>query len=687
MPVIAHAEDWGWHRGRGTAIGQEGGPFPGRLIGAERFVMNVVGHSDKERVLGATDLVSLIGEFVQLRRKGREHVGLCPFHDDHSPSMHIVSHKGEPFYKCFSCGAGGNAVDFVINYHKMSFIDALRHLADRAGIELTQRGQQAGAPESAEGGPRRGDLLEANAFAQQFFQRVLKHEQAGAAARHVIAARGISDDMVLRFGLGAAPNDWEGLVNLVRKRGLDPRAFRDAGLVKERSGGAAHGVRDTFVNRLTFAITDQLGRPIAFGGRVLNADDQPKYLNSPESRLFEKGKTLYALHQAQKAIRDQGLAIVAEGYIDVIALHQHGFTNAVATLGTALTREHARTLQRVCNTVVLLFDGDEAGQNAADRAIEIFFSEPIDVKICVLPGGIDPDDLLRRDDGANQLRSLIESAESALSFLVRRFRADLAQHEGISARQQRIEALLARLADLGLGAMSGLRKRLVLPALAHELNMSAEDLERLIPRRRLRAAAEVKPSGSINPTALSEPSSSVRIDVDGNPILRQRLVAEENLLAIVLFEPSTVFTPIDAGDGHLLPLAEAYLPEAFLDSACRAVYTIVHDMAESGEEISVPAVQQRLSDNQHRALVATLFFRGSELCADDDSHAPAALAAAAAGFDRVRDRDQLHARVRVLRTPAQVGSLPRPPSLLGIIEERRRHGDDLLAAPRRARQT
>jgi len=654
--------------------------------------MNVAGHSDKERVLGATDLVSLIGEFVQLRRKGREHVGLCPFHDDHTPSMHVVSHKGEPFYKCFSCGAGGNAIDFVINYHKMSFIDALRHLADRAGIELTPRASSHSAESAGDEATKRGDLLEANAFAQQFFQRVLKHDQAGAAAREVIAKRGISDDMVLRFGLGAAPNDWEGLTNLVRKRQLDLRAFRDAGLIKERQAGAAgSSLRDTFVNRLTFAITDQLGRPIAFGGRILNPEDQPKYLNSPESRLFEKGKTLYALHQAQKAIRDHGVAIVAEGYIDVIALHQHGFTNSVATLGTALTREHAKILERLCDRVIVLFDGDEAGQKAAERPIEglteIFFYSRFDLNVCILPSGLDPDDLLRREGGAAELTRLLDSAQSAMSFFVQRLRTDLSNVTGVSARQQKAEAILARLADLGLGAMSGLRKRLVLPALAHELNMSAEDLERLIPRRRPRAAAEVKPDRSIDAAALAETSSGVRVDVEGNPIQRQRLIAEENVLAILLFEPSASVTPIDAGDGHMLHLVEAYLPEAFVDPACRAVYSVVHDMAEVGEEISVPAVQQRLSDNHHRALVATLFFRGSELCGDDDSRAPAALAAAAAGFDRVRDRDQLHARVQVLRAAPATTARDDPPSLLRIIEERRRHGDDPLAAPRRARQT
>ncbi len=649
--------------------------------------MNVAGQSDKDRVLSATDLVSLVGEFVQLRRKGREHVGLCPFHDDHSPSLHIVSHKGEPFYKCFSCGAGGNAIDFVINYHKMSFVDALRHLADRAGIELTPRAPAHNAADTGEQGPKRGELLEANIFAQQFFQRVLKHEQAGAIARDAIAQRGISDAMALRFGIGAAPNDWEGLTNLVRKRDLDLRAFREAGLIKERTGsisggasGGGGGLRDTFVNRLTFTITDQLGRPIAFGGRILNPEDQPKYLNSPESRLFEKGKTLYALHQAQKSIRDHGVAIVAEGYIDAIALHQHGFTNSVATLGTALTRDHARILQRLCSRLVVLFDGDEAGQRAAERAtetlVQIFFEERCDLDICILPSGLDPDDLLRQEEGRAKLNVALSASEPALSFLMRRFASSLSKTTGVSERQQMVEEMLQRLTDLGLTRMSGLRKRLVLPRLAQQLNMSLEALIELLPRRRARVNIIEQ---NLPNREGAEHSSGVRVDVVGNPLSRKRAEAEQNVLAYILFEPAVLAQPIDAGDGHMLPLTEAYVSEAFLDPACRAIYAAIHDMVEAGEAVTVPGVQQQLADNHHRAAVATLFFRGSEMCCDDERSAREQFASVAAAFDRDRDGDVLHNRFTELK------SSPASGWSRDVIEQRRQHGDDLAVMPRRAR--
>jgi DNA primase len=635
-------------------------------------------HADRERVLGATDLVALIGEFVPLHRKGREHVGLCPFHDDHSPSMHVVSHKGEHFYKCFSCGAGGNAIDFVINYHKMSFIEALRHLAERAGIELSQPER---IPDAAaeDGGISRAKLLEANAFALQFFQGVLRHEKAGAPARAAIAHRGISDDMVLRFGLGAAPDDWEGLTNLLRKRGHNLAAFREAGLLKERAGG---GVRDTFVNRLTFSISDQLGRPIAFGGRILNPDDQPKYLNSPESRLFEKGKVLYGLHQAQKSIRDHGEAIIAEGYIDVIALHQHGFTNAVATLGTALTREHAKILQRLCHTVIILFDGDVAGQKAADRAVEtltpVFCETSLGFRVCVLPEGLDPDDLLRKDQGKLEIRKLLDTAPTFMSFLAERVRREQAKASGPGARQQSAEAILARLGEMGLGAMSGLRKRLVLPSLADELGMTVEELERLLPRRRPRVVAESKPAAESGAPLVN----ALRVDVDGNPLPRQRAQAEADLLAYLLFEPALFAQPVDAGDGHMLAVTEAYLSDSFIDPACRAIYAAMHDMVEAGEQITVPAVQQRLDDNHHRALVATLFFRGSELCGDDDSRARDQFASLAAAFDRVRDGERLLNRFSELKSTAP----PRGWSI-EVIRQRAEHGPNLAAAPRRARST
>jgi DNA primase len=304
------------------------------------------GQSDIDRVRDATDLVRLIGEHVPLKPRGREHVGLCPFHDDHSPSMAVVTHKGNAFYKCHACGAGGDAFDFVQNYHKMDFAEALRFLADRAGITLTPRpspGQRSASGEADEHDGRtvaRSSIREANAFAAAFFRKVLQHPEAGSVGRELIDKRGISAEMAEQFMLGYAPDSWDKLLATITRKGMSVEPFAAAGLLKPRKTG--DGFYDAFRHRLIFPITSEVGQPIAFGARAIKADDEPKYLNSAESSVFQKSRTLYGLHQAKRSIIDSRTAVITEGYTDVIACHQAGFTNVVGTLGTALTREHAR---------------------------------------------------------------------------------------------------------------------------------------------------------------------------------------------------------------------------------------------------------------------------------------------------------------------------------------------------------
>lgn len=440
---------------------------------------------DRRRVLEATDIVRLVEEHVALKKKGREYVGKCPFHDDHKPSMFVVPAK--QIYHCFSCGAGGNAIDFVVNYHKMDFIEALRLLADKASITLTpraprHRGGEAGgdagfdgAPGAMEsdGGPSRKDLLEASVFAHEFFRAILRHPEHGASARSVIERRGVSPEMAEEFGLGAAPERWDGLLLTAQKKGVRLDALAALGLLKSREAGSpsggfsSGGYYDGFRNRLMFPIVDLLGRPIAFGGRKIREEDEPKYINSPESTLFEKSRTLFALPLAQRAIQSAGRAIIVEGYLDAMACHQAGVRNAVATLGTALTPEHARVLQRLCDEVVLVFDGDAAGARAADRAVEVFFAQPIDVRIATLAstGAKDPDELLKREGGREAFDAAIASATDALDYRFARLRAK-AGGAGLSARARLVEEDAARLVELGLDRVSPVRKQLVIRRLA-----------------------------------------------------------------------------------------------------------------------------------------------------------------------------------------------------------------------------
>ena len=325
-----------------------------------------VQEDQKIQVQQATDIVRLIGEQVSLRPKGKEFAGLCPFHDDKNPSMFVSPAK--QIYKCFSCGAGGDVFTFVTQYHKMTFPEALSFLAERAGIRLEARGGRGGG-EAKQG--ERGRISQANTLAVGFFRALYRHAEHGRSGREYVAKRGISPEMVEAFEIGYAPDRWDGLSMTIAQKNWDLGAFELAGLVKarERGGepasGEASGHYDRLRHRLIFPIFDAIGRPIAFGGRKLREADEPKYLNSPETALFNKSATLYGLHLAKKPIIDSRTAVIVEGYTDVIACHQAGVRNVVATLGTALTAEHVRELRRYAEQVVLVFDGDAAVRKPA----------------------------------------------------------------------------------------------------------------------------------------------------------------------------------------------------------------------------------------------------------------------------------------------------------------------------------
>ena len=598
---------------------------------------------------------------MQLRPKGREHVGLCPFHNDRTPSLAVVSHKGSGFYKCFSCGAAGNAIDFMINYHRMDFPEALRHLAQRAGIELTS------SPRPSSGGEERPDspssLRRANEAAQRFFRRSLDSD-AGAAARAIIAGRGISAEMAERFGLGVAPSGGDGLVQYVdrlarhsaqsRGRGADADshpldeatvrgAFEAAGLVRHRG----HLV-DGFRNRITFPICDELGRVIAFGARKIDPEDEPKYLNSPESAIFHKSRALYALHLAKRAIVDSRTAIVVEGYTDVIACHAAGITNVVATLGTSLTRDHARILQRLCDTVVLLFDGDDAGQRAADRALEVFFSATIDVRICTLPDSLDPDDLLRQPGGIDRFRAAVDGSVDALAHLVSRFSAALAERQGVTPRQRAIEAMLQRLAAMGLGELPPLRRRLVLEAISRAAGLPLAEIERAVPTIRAR-----RPEGSDAPadapTERLAPAAHAAA-----PIPRALAEAECTLVGLLLAWPECARVQATSTEGDALPVTELFGPDAMQGPGVSDVWGAVHARLDEGAALSIAEAIALCPDANSKRVAAELVTLGQSRC-PNAADASVRVADAARDLDRIRMRSAAPAHPTAT-TPEQLAA-------------------------------
>jgi DNA primase len=351
------------------------------------------------------DIVDLVGRYVSLKKAGRSHKGLCPFHHEKTPSFVVTPERGT--WHCFGCGEGGNAFAFLMRHENLTFPEAVRSLAAEIGIEIPET-------ESGERGVLEG-VLRANALAQEYYQRSLAGEE-GRAARDYLAGRGLSAEETTRFGLGFAPDRWEGVVEVLRRAHIPGEVAERAGLARARPSG---GHYDLLRGRVVFPIQDARGRVIAFGGRAMAAGQDPKYLNSPESPVFRKREAFYGLPQALEPMRRSDRAIVVEGYFDQLALVQAGLGEAVASCGTALSEEHAKSLSRRTRNVVLLFDGDEPGQRAMLRALEVMLPAGLRVRAAALPGGADPDDFLRRE-GAEALRQLVDSAPPALEVAIAR---------------------------------------------------------------------------------------------------------------------------------------------------------------------------------------------------------------------------------------------------------------------------
>ncbi len=366
-------------------------------------------------------LSEVVGRRVKLVKKGREHSGLCPFHNEKTPSFTVSDEKG--FYHCFGCGAHGSAIDFVMNSEGLSFPEAVERLAAQAGMQVPQA-----RPEDRERAEKRAGLIDVLEAACVWFEEQLRSE-AGREARDYLAGRGLDPQTVKSFRLGFAPRQRGVLAKALRARGITVDQLLEAGLVKraeqgESGAGGDPGegdLRDYFFHRVIFPITDRRGRVIAFGGRTLG-ESKAKYLNSPDTPLFHKGRVLYNLARARKAAHDTGELLVTEGYMDVIALAEGGFPAAVAPLGTALTEEQIEELWRLCAEPTLCFDGDAAGQRAAFRAAERalpLLKPGKSLLFALLPPGEDPDSLLR-GQGAPALRAILEAAQPLADMVWRR---------------------------------------------------------------------------------------------------------------------------------------------------------------------------------------------------------------------------------------------------------------------------
>jgi DNA primase len=358
-----------------------------------------------EEVRARADIVEVVGEFVSLKKAGREFKANCPFHEERTPSFHVIPEKG--FYTCFGCGKSGDVFSFVMERQGMDFIEAVKHVAGRAGVEVPEVGRSAEQED-----PNRV-FYEINGLARDWFRAQLLDEKAGASARAYLDSRGIDEEIAERFGLGFAPDKWTALREAAASHGFDDKVMLEAGLIKNKEGNDE--TYDRFRGRIIFPIDAVSGKVIAFGGRVLEQGSKkaPKYLNSPETPIYRKGHNLYGLSGAKHAIRREERAFVVEGYMDVVSLAAHEFDNVVAPLGTAVTPEQAKLLSRYCKRVLILFDSDPAGVKATFRAGDIFLAAGLHPAVVTLPPGEDPDTIVRTA-GPEVLRGHIDDAVDVL---------------------------------------------------------------------------------------------------------------------------------------------------------------------------------------------------------------------------------------------------------------------------------
>lgn len=500
-----------------------------------------ISDSKVEQVRDRTDIVSLISQYVSLKQAGRNHVGLCPFHGEKTPSFSVNAER--QFFHCFGCGEGGDVFSFIMKTEGISFPDAVRKLAERCGVDLEERPLTSAEQEQL---ALRERLYRINDLAAELFHdNLMRHPQA-EGARQYLKKRGYGQKAATEFRLGYALDQWTDLRDHLQLKEVDAGEARSLGLI--RAGKQGRGDFDMFRGRLMFPVCNLAGRVVAFGGRVLD-DGKPKYINSPESPIYHKGDVLFGLYQARQAIRASGDALVVEGYFDQLALQRAGFAQAVATCGTALTGDQARHLKRYARRVVLVFDQDNAGRQATYKAMTALQQEEVTAAVISLPTGEDPDSFLRRQ-GADAFRKLLDSARPAMELFIEETLRQAGS--GVEYRVRAVEAVLERLAQV----KSDLEKDLYLKELARRSGIDTGLLQ-----QKLRKITAARPGQATDRTGFAAttgrgPSPAQRTQSpvsDRAPTLGR---AEGTLIRLLLQSAAGRRQFVQAGGMELLPRAE-----------------------------------------------------------------------------------------------------------------------------------
>lgn len=518
-----------------------------------------------EEVRLKNDIVDVISGYVKLQKKGSSYFGLCPFHNEKSPSFSVS--RSKQMYYCFGCGAGGNVFTFIMEYENFTFVEALKFLAERVGVELPEAEYSKEAKERAD---LKSTLLEINKIAAKYFYAQLKSPQ-GNLAHSYLTKRGLSEDTITAFGLGYSNKYSDDLYRYLKMKGYKDSILAKAGLI---SVDEKNGVYDKFWNRVMFPIMDVNNRVIGFGGRVMG-DAKPKYLNSPETEIFDKSRNLYGLNRARTSRKSYFL--ICEGYMDVIALHQAGFINAIASLGTALTTGHASLIKRYVNEVYLTYDSDEAGTKAALRAIPILKEAGISAKIIRMEPYKDPDEFIK-NLGPEAFEERIQKARNGFMFSLEVLEKDFDMNspEGKTAFFNEAAKRLGEFEE-------EIERNNYIEAVAEKYRVGYDNLRKLV------AKIAIK-------TGLAKPAEKPRQTVDKNRGKEDGNIQSQKILLTWLIENERVFAQI-----------KKYItPMDFTKELYQEVAGLLYDQYEAGE-LSPAKVMNHFTDEEEHREVASLF--------------------------------------------------------------------------------
>ncbi len=500
-----------------------------------------------------SDISDIASSYVTLKRRGRNLVGLCPFHSEKTPSFNIYPENGS-FY-CFGCGAGGDVITFIRKIENLDYIDAVKLLAQRAGMEMPESSYDNSLSEL------RRRIFEANREAGRFYYSTL-YTSEGKEGLEYLRGRGLSERTIKHFGLGFSPDKRFALVDYLKSKGFKPQELVAANLVYQNKNGS---ISDRFYNRVMFPIIDLRGNVIAFGGRIMT-DQKPKYLNTSDTPVFKKSTNLFALNFAKGGDRS---LILCEGYMDVIALHQAGFTSAIATLGTALTREQAMLMKRYADEVYICYDSDEAGQKAAQRAIELLRSAGVDIRVISVPGAKDPDEFIREngDKGRERFERLLEKSGNDIEYRIQKIK-----QKYILTEQSQVVAYLTDCSRLLSELENPIEAEVYAGRLSDETGVSKESVLRQINGYRKKNVRErTKKQFRDIQTVASGRDDRVNSEKAAN--LRAAR-AEEALIAYIINNP-----------GEAAKIAKLLPPEKLVTSFNRRVYGIITERALDGRNI------------------------------------------------------------------------------------------------------